>query len=242
MSGELITRVPYEAKAISDAGVLSQGEFDNLAELSFPYIRHSEPLFGGDLSAPRSWQAHIRVFGDESTRLPQLYLLVTNRQEQGFVRYDVATLPGGDDLKLDHIKYRQVDIPLGDGAFLYEEHLGIVFAPKLLADHIGKPLRIQISRPDSGVRFIVEIPSHYVAGVLHRLNPDRFEIASSPIEDEREIAGEGETDYRWFKTSVLTGAVVAAVASYFIGVKGGLVVGGLALMVVSGYLTKHLRR
>ncbi|MYM81789.1 hypothetical protein GTP44_07435 [Duganella sp. FT50W] len=140
-------RIPLSAVQVAEAAKHIQDEFDSTGELRFAQLSHSEPLFGGDFNGPSSWVYHIRVFGNDVVRVPQLYMTVSNRSEHRLVRYDTATLPGGVALDLKHINFERESNVFDKSITAYTEHLGIGLTPKVLAEYIDKPMRIKVSNP-----------------------------------------------------------------------------------------------
>lgn len=226
MSNELgeRQRLPYQAAQVAASGVEKKDEFDPTATLTFPYLRHEESMLSANMRVPSSWQAHIRVAVTDEIRIPQLYIQVSNRPEQGLLKYNTALLTGGDEIKLEYITYRQEEDLLNDSIFRYEEHMAIMLTPKFLAEYIDKPLRIQISRPDSNVAFVVEVPSHYVAGVLYRLDPEKYEVEAAPSVPAGASAEQTRTpDPAWLKHSIATAIGMGLVGILYSGPMAGVV-------------------
>ncbi|MRW83730.1 hypothetical protein GJ698_06435 [Pseudoduganella sp. FT26W] len=234
-------KLPPRAAQVAASAVEAKDEFDPMATLRFPYLKHEESMLSADMRVPSSWQAHIRVAYTDTIRIPQLYIQVSNRPEQRLVRYNTATRPGGQEEKLEYITYRQVENLFSSSSFWYEEHMAVTVPPKMLADYLDKPLRIQISRPDSSVAFVVEVPSEYIAGVLYRLDPEEYEIDAAQVPPAHQSVTASPTepvDIRWLKKAGWIGLAVGLVGAFVLGFGAGVTVGGFVAMIAAIVLHK----
>lgn len=177
--------IPYEATCVAAQARTEKGEFEMSSITTFPVIKFSQPFFGvgGARNEPSNWDVFVRVFSNELSSLIQLYIVVANRPEQGLVGYDVAVLPGGRRIRLNHIT-SNVDRSGTDGQWV--ENLAIDLNSELLTSHLHTPLRLKVENGREGISFVVEIPSHYVAAVLYAMRPNDFEVADAPQVATRE--------------------------------------------------------
>lgn len=168
-------KISSDAAKIASSAELEKGEFDALARTDFPMLAAElsflEQVGARQLNrpAPVSWQYHIRVFSKDDLILQyQLFVLVRNNGH--YARYDSAAMSGGRILELTHVNMQRID------ENQVAEIVGVELDERILRSHMDKPLRVQISRPDEGASFVIEIPSHYIAGVLAHFLPEEFEI------------------------------------------------------------------
>ena len=177
-------RISRESARIAAGASETKDEFEADSQLRFPELSGSQGILAADPAVPMAWRFFVRVTlaNEGRVRIPQLYIVVSNRDAQGLVMYNQASLSGGQSLKMSHITYSQTQ-GLGDTSWI-EEHIGIILSPALLAQHLDSPLRIKVSRPDEGISFVLELPSYYIAGVLAKLDPDKYEIDYSSAQSQ----------------------------------------------------------
>jgi hypothetical protein len=222
-----------------------RGEFDAASKTNFPEISYSQPLFGGDPNAPWNWSAQVRVFSHALGGLTQLYVTLISQAEHGLVHYNQALLPGGRPLHLDHITSDTINPDSGAMRRRWMEAVAVELDVETLAAHVYEPLRIQISRPDEGRSFVVEVPSHYVAAVLYRLQPQDYELEEAPPVPvpTQQMNPEQQEVVRQLKKFAWVG-VVGTVIGFFVDAPlGGLSLGFFAYSVTFAIAQKlHERR
>jgi hypothetical protein len=243
MTNEILQRyaIPFESVQLAGQAVDKKGEFDAAGTMSFPHIKTSQPLFGADPKAPSAWTALIRVFSTDVGQLFQLYVLAENTPEQGASRYSNAALPGGRALPVEHLNsdYHE-DGRRGDYSF-WSQHLTIDLSREVLTAHLTAPLRVQISRPNEGLAFVVEIPAYYIAAVLYRFEPDDFDVlpASAEHRQQTEMTHERQRVLRLLKQSAWFGAAAGAVMLFFADFEIALAAAAMGCMVGFNVLNKR---
>ena len=241
-SASSIVHIPASAARVAEAAKHIKDEFDAVGELRFPSLLHSEPLLGGNFAGSLSCSYQIIVFGNDAVRLTQLYVKVSNRSEHRLVQYDTAVLPGGEALDLKHINFEREANLFDNSITAYTEHLGVALTPQMLADYISKPMRIKISNPRQGVQFVVEIPSDYVAGVLYRLSPEKYEVEAEPLIAVEPQPNSGKSiDPHWFKHSVWTAIGMGFIGAHYVGTFTGIFLAILGFMFAAWYLRNFYR-
>lgn len=168
-----------------------QGEFDDAASVEFPALVSRQNGMGkgfptGDPSAPDGWVASIRLFVKDKAAAAQLYVMTSNNVKHGVVEYNRAALPGGSALELTYISHERRH---REGESWVVEHLGVGLPRTALWDALDSDLRVQISRPDKGLKFVVSLPAHYVEAVLYRMEPEKFDAHDVKAEEADRYEG-----------------------------------------------------
>lgn len=206
---------------IANRAVSTKGEFDALETICFPESK-SRGEFLND-SMPLSWTYFYRLHFNGKLFSTQLYVVVCNYSSQGILRYNTAKTAGGNELEVKNINV----VRSGD---IWEEHLAISIPAKTLALAGFKPLRIQVSRPDKGISFVIEVPVDVSLAVAYRLNPDSFQIVETSSADQREGSPGGQQ-------TPLSAAVGAGALAFFAGwLSAGFFIGLIFGVAVAAYV------
>jgi hypothetical protein len=233
-------QLPYSAAEIAAQAKEYRGEFDAATTTEFPVIKYSQPIFGGNSHAPSAWTSFIRVTSDGSAALVHLYVALDNQSNHGLVSYNRAALPGGAQLRVDHIRSDTVNSLPGHAPYHWIEDLAVELDADILAAHLNQALRVQISRPDEGLSFVVEIPSHYVAAVLYRLAPTQYEFEQAPqlSPQQQQVLAEQALNQMYLKKTAWVGAVAVVLGMWFDGFFTGIGLGVAAMGCAIALLKK----
>jgi hypothetical protein len=156
------------------AATSRKDEFDTSDALEFPAVRYQFPL---DLSTPKLCiESFLVVPGHPQVALQ---LMIWNRSDHGLVHYDTVKASGGIELQCKHLNskpFRTDSSPTE-----WQETITIFIPVELLLRNRKEPLRLQISRPNEGKAFVINISPDSVSAVLYRVFPDRYEVDSADL-------------------------------------------------------------
>jgi hypothetical protein len=100
------------------------------------------------------------------------------------VHYDTVKASGGIELECKHLNSKAVHYDSSPSE--WQETLNIFIPVALLQKGRKEPLRLQISRPNEGKSFVINVSPDSVAAVLYRLFPDRYVVDSADLEAQRQ--------------------------------------------------------
>lgn len=185
-------RLAPAAARVAEEVKQENGEFDDAATVEFP-ARVARQRFLGkgfpteDLVLPDGWVASVRLFVKDKAAAAQLYVMTSNNVKHGVVEYNRAALPGGSALDLNYISHENRH---REGNSWVIEHLGVGLPRTALWDALESGLRVQISRPDKGLKFVISLPAHYVEAVLYLMEPEKFDARDVKAEEVNRLQKE----------------------------------------------------
>ncbi len=212
---EKISAVAYQRAM---AATSRKDEFNTSDALEFPAVKYQFPL---NLTTPKLCiESFIAIPGH-----PQvvLQLMIWSRSDHGLVRYNTVKASGGIELECKHLNstpFRTESSPTE-----WQETVNIFIPVALLLNGRKEPLRLQISRPDEGKAFVINVSTDSVAAVLYRLFPDRYEVDTADLEAQRQRQAKSKA-----KSVALTIGSVAAMCLWIftpIGFVTSVVIGSI---------------
>lgn len=216
---EKISAVAYQ-RAL--AATSRKDEFNTSDALDFPVMRYNFPVL--DLTTPKLCIESFTAIPGNPMVIMQL--LIWGKGGQDLVHYNTVKASGGIELECNHLNSKAVHI--ASAPTEWQETINILIPVALLLKGRKEPLRLQISRPNEGKSFVINVSADSVAAVLYRLFPDRYEVDSADLEAQRQQQAKSKAkSVAWIIGSAAalglwTFAPIGFVPSAFIGVIAGV--------------------